>query len=131
MEPLPPVLISLLASDVRDRIQGWVESLGFETAVTADGVETVAWVSRLPFTATLLHSGIAGAEGGEVWRVVRPIAGRRLVLMVEEARRDLWFEALSDGVGAVLPLPPEEAMVRAALAAATGRVEVAAKRETS
>jgi DNA-binding response OmpR family regulator len=122
MEPNLPVLLGLRASDVRDRLRGWIERLGYETHVTEDGVETLAWFSRRPFAASLLGWGIAASAGEPVWRVVRPIAGRRLVLLIEQERKDLWFEALSGGVGAVLPLPPVQATVEAALAAATGRV---------
>ena len=121
----PSVLIGLSARDVcrerlGERVAEWVRHLGYEPAVTNDGAETLAWVQERVFAATLLDCRLAADTGERVWRRVRPIAGRRLVLMAREPRTDLWFEALRAGVGAVLPLPPREATVRAALRAATG-----------
>lgn len=116
----PAVLIALRAGDVRDRLVLWVRGHGFDTDVTEDGGEAVARVRGRRFAASFLDSGMATADGGTVWRVVHQIVGRRLVLMARERRNDLWFEALGAGVGTVLPLPPEEAMVRAALEAVAG-----------
>ena len=123
----PSVLIGLRARDARrealgERVADWVRDLGYEPAVCEDGAETLTWVREHvhAFAATLLDSRLAADTGERVWRRVRPIAGRRLVLMAAEPRTDLWFEALRAGVGAVLPLPPREATVRAALEAATG-----------
>lgn len=121
MTPSPSVLIGLSVSDdVGERVAGWVRHLGYEPTVTLGGCETLAWVQERAFAASLLDAGLVAEAGEPLWRRVRPIAGRRLVLMVREPRRDLWFEALGTGVGAVLPMPPEESMVRAALDAAVG-----------
>ena len=121
----PSVLIGLSARDARrealgERVAEWVRHLGFEPSLSEDGAETLTWVRERAFAATLLDSRLAADTGERIWRSVRPIAGRRLVLMAREPRTDLWFEALRAGVGAVLPLPPREAAVRAALRAATG-----------
>ncbi|MHC5010421.1 MAG: ANTAR domain-containing protein [Planctomycetota bacterium] len=116
----PSVLISLPESRHRDRLERWVAGMGYLPSVTADSSETVAWVRERRFVASLLDSGLASRSGERVWRVVRPVLGRRLVLVAETPSRTLWFEALRSGVGAVLPLPARESMVRAALAAATG-----------
>ena len=59
------------------------------------------------------------AEVDVVWRRIRPIAQRRVVLMARESGRNLWFEALRTGVATVLPFPPREAMVQAALRVVT------------
>jgi len=117
----PSVLIGLCDREVRgERVAEWVRHLGYEAAVTDDGTETLAWVRQRVFAAHLLDSRLVADTGEEVWRTVRPIVGRRLVLMAREPRTTLWFEALRAGVGAVLSLPPREEAVRAALAAATG-----------
>jgi len=121
----PSVLIGLSARDARrdalgERVAEWVRHLGYEPALTDDGAETLTWVQERVFAATLLDCRLAADTGERVWRRVRPIAGRRLVLMAREPRTDLWFEALRAGVGALLPLPPRESTVRAALRAATG-----------
>lgn len=121
----PSVLIGLSAHDARreelgERFAEWVRHLGYEPAVTDDGAQTLTWMQERVFAAALLDCRLAADTGERVWRRVRPIAGRRLVLMAREPRSDLWFEALRAGVGAVLPLPPREATVRAALRAATG-----------
>jgi len=125
MMPNPSVLISLRSAtasdrDLGERLVGWVRRLGFDPAVASDGRQVVDRVRRRPFAATLVEYGVVGEGGVDAWRVIHPLLGRRLVLMTREMRRDLWFEALREGVGAVLPLPPREAMVRAALCAATG-----------
>ena len=117
MGPNPSVLIGLRAGEVRDRLVGWVRRQGFETDVVDDVRQTMALLRIRPFEASFLEDGWVAPDGGTVWRVVHQIVGRRLVLMVWERRNVLWFEALRAGVGAVLPLPPEEASVRAALEA--------------
>ena len=103
-----------------ERVASWVRHLGYETTVTEDGAQTLAWVEKRVFAAHLLDSRLVAETGERVWRRVRPIVGRRLVLMARQPRSDLFFEALRVGVGALLPLPPREATVRAALRAATG-----------
>lgn len=132
MTPHPSVLIGLCTRDERlewlgERVAEWVRHLGYEPAVTHDGAETLRWVQERVFAATLLDSQLAEETGERVWRRVRPIAGRRLVLMAREPRTDLWFEALRAGVGALLPLPPRESTVRAALRAATGAMPPGAR----
>lgn len=117
MLPAAPVLVGIQAPDLGIQIAGWVRQQGYEVRVTADGVEVVEALRTLPFAASFLDSQLGGATGESVWRVVRPILGRRLILMARERSNALWFEALRVGVGTVLPLPPAEAMVRAALAA--------------
>jgi DNA-binding response OmpR family regulator len=108
--------------ELRERFADWVERLGYEPAVATDGRTAVAWVEERPLAASLVDSDLLGDMGEEVWRRVRPILGRRLVLMAREPRSDIIFEALRSGVGALLPLPARECMVRAAIQAAT-RVE--------
>jgi DNA-binding response OmpR family regulator len=119
MTPTPSVLVGLRPGSVRDELVGWIRSLGYDTAVAQDGRETVAWVRGRPIVASFLESGWGAEEGRTVWRVVRPIVGRRLVLMAWERPYDLWIEALRAGVGAFLPLPAEPATVKAALRAVT------------
>ncbi len=121
MTPAPSVLIGLAPTqtDLRSRLVGWVREMGYEPSVAADGPQAVAWAHQRVFAASLLACGVEAAAGVEVWRSVHPVLGRRLVLMVRDPRRDLWFEALEEGVGAVLPIPPEQPMVREALRVAT------------
>src|SRR5687767_6945735 len=121
---VPAVLIGTEVLDLGERIAGWVRALGYEVWVTRDGVEAVRTLHRGafqngPFAASFLDEQFGGAGGESIWRVVRPILGRRLILMARERSNELWFEALRSGVGTVRPLPPEEPMVRAALAAVT------------
>jgi DNA-binding response OmpR family regulator len=120
MTPNPSVFVGLPAGDARDRLVGWIRDQGYETDGASDGGETVARVRVRTFAASFLDSGMEALEGGTVWRVVHRIVGRRLVLMARERRNELWFEALRAGVATVLPLPPEEVTVRAALAAVIG-----------
>ena len=111
------VLIGTQALDLGSQISIWVRELGYEACLTPDGEEAVAWARRGPFAASFLDNQLGGAGGETVWRVVRPILGRRLVLMARERLNELWFEALQVGVRTVLPLPPARPMVEAALAA--------------
>jgi len=125
MMPRPSVLIGLGGHDTRDRdwrsrVAGWVRRWGYEAAVTDDGPQALAWTRERAFAASLVECGLVAETGESVWRTVRPIVGRRLVLMAREPGKEIWFEALRAGVGAVLLLPPEEVVVRAALLAATG-----------
>lgn len=121
----PAVLISLrdevpFGGDLERRLVDWVRELGYEPQVANGGPEAVAWVRRRPYAASFCDCETEAATGVEAWRSIHAVLGRRLVLMVREPRRDLWFEALREGVGALLPLPPREPMVRAALSAAIG-----------
>jgi DNA-binding response OmpR family regulator len=117
MLPSPSVLIGTQVLDLGERIAAWVRQLGYVVRVTQDGVEAVEVLRRGSFAASFLDSQLGGAGGESIWRVVRPILGRRLILMASERSNEFWFEALRSGVGTVLPLPPAERMVRAALAA--------------
>ena len=124
MTPNPAVLLGLRASDPEDRslreqLEGWVRSCGYRTRFTTDAHEAISWLHQEDFAATFVDSDLGRAEGEALWRVIRSIAPRRVVLMARSSRRNLWFEALRTGVATVLPLPPHEAMVQAALRAAT------------
>ena len=130
MTPNRAVLIGLSDRDargpaLRERLAGWVEQLGYEPAVVQDGRISISRVLERRCAATLLESGLVAESGEKVWRRVRPILGRRLVLMAREPRSDMFFEALQTGVGALLRLPARESMVRAAICAATGDANVA------
>jgi DNA-binding NtrC family response regulator len=125
MTPNPAVLLSLRAQDrgervLRDHLEDWVQRCGFPTRFTEDAEEAVSWMGEGPFVASFVDSELQRPGGAAVWRLVRPTAVRRVVLMARERGRDLWFEALRSGVATVLPLPPQEAMVRAALEAVAG-----------
>lgn len=120
MTPHPSVLLSLRDAALRDELDGWVRGYGYQTCLTADAEETMSWLSRERFSASFLESEMERSEGEAVWRLVRPDMARRVVLMSRDRNRDLWFEALRHGVATVLPLPPVEAMVRAALTAVSG-----------
>jgi DNA-binding response OmpR family regulator len=127
MTPSPSILVGLSDREARGlslgkRLAGWVEDLGYEAALTTDAGQTLAWLEQRAFAASLLDFRLVADTGEQVWRRVRPVLGRRLVLMVREPRNDIWFDALRSGVGAVLPLPVREPAVRAALLAATRRM---------
>ena len=119
MVRLLPVLIGTQALRLGAEIAQWVRELGFEACLTPDGEQAVTWARRGSFAASFLDVQLGGAGGETVWRVVRPILGRRLILMARELSNELWFEALQVGVGSVLPLPPARPMVEAALSAVT------------
>jgi hypothetical protein len=125
MTPHPAVLISLrrelpLGDQLERQLVDWVRAFGFEPEVAPGGPEAVAWVRERPYAASLFDWRVEMGLGAAAWRSIHAVLGRRLVLMAPEPRRDLLFEALGEGVGAVLPLPPRPPMVRAALSAATG-----------
>lgn len=105
--------------EVSSEIAGWVRSWGYEVEVASDGAQAVAALHRGRFAASFLDHQLGAVEGQTIWRMVRPIVGRRLILMARERSNELWFEALRSGVGTVLPLPPARQMVQAALAAVT------------
>lgn len=105
-------------------MEGWVRRCGYRTRFTDDAHEAISWLGREDFAATFVDSDMGRAEGEALWRRIRPIApgpygSCRVVLMARESGRNLWFEALRSGVATVLPFPPHEAMVQAALRAAT------------
>jgi DNA-binding NtrC family response regulator len=114
-------MLGLRADDceLRAPLEGWVRRLGFRTQFTTDAREAVAWLSQEDFAASIVDSWLGRDEGQEVWRSIRPAFARRTVLLARDQHRGLWFEALRSGLATVLPLPPHEAMVRAAVAAAT------------
>ncbi len=93
--------------------------MGFSTRFTTDAREAASWLCQEDFAATFVDSDMGRAEGEALWRTIRPAYARRTVLLARGCGQGLWFEALRSGVATVLPLPPGEAMVRAALAAAT------------
>jgi len=113
--PARPVLIGLVASPFRDAMDLWVRDQGFETFVTDAGSAAVAWARSRPEAVSFLDRDLERLDGVEVWRVVRPIVSHRLVLMARQRTRDLWFSALDEGVGSVLPLPAERDVVLTAL----------------
>ena len=117
MFPVRSVFIGTPSRDVGYEIAGWVRAMGYEVEVSVDGAGAVRALHRGNFAASFLDHQLGAAEGPSIWRVVRPIVGRRLILMAQERSNELWFEALRSGVGSVLPLPPARPMVVAALAA--------------
>ena len=121
MTPHPSIMLGLRADDreLRDPLEGWVRRLGFRTRFTTDVREALHWLGREDFAASIVDSWLGRDEGEEVWRSIRPAFARRTVLLARDQHRGLWFEALRSGVATVLPLPPRESMVRAAVAAAT------------
>ena len=114
-----PVLIGARPSRFREELAGWVRGQGFDPFVTEVGRVAVDVVRRTPEIPTFLDADLAEDDVGEVWRVVRPIAGssgaRRLVLLAERRSKELWMTALADGVATVLPLPAERDVVLCAL----------------
>jgi DNA-binding NtrC family response regulator len=122
--PNPAILLGLRAADsedrsLRDQLEGWVRGCGYRTRFTADAHEAISWLDQEDFAATFVDSDLGRDEGQALWRMIRPVAARRVVLLARSGGRNLWFEALRTGVATVLPLPPREAMVQAAVRAAT------------
>jgi hypothetical protein len=117
----PPVLVGLRPSPFREALDGWVRALGLETFVTDRPKDVVVWVRERPDAVSFVDRDLDRLEGVEVWRVVRPIVSHRLVLMARERTRDLWFSALAEGVGTVLPLPTEREVVMTALRLVSAR----------
>jgi DNA-binding NtrC family response regulator len=118
---LRPVLVGLRPSPFREALDGWIRSQGLETFVTDEARVAVDWVRMRPDAVSFVDRDLERVGGVEVWRVVRPIVSHRLVLMAKERTRDLWFSALAEGVGAVLPLPTEREVVLTALRNASER----------
>ncbi len=126
-----PVVIGLRPCGYRDELDGWVRDQGFTTFVTDEGRAAVEWVRRTPRALSFLDHDLQRVDGEEVWRVVRRIGleatdgmaagGSRLVLMAARRSNELWFTALAEGVGALLPLPTERDVVLTALRVA-GRI---------
>lgn len=121
MSPDRPVLIGLKASNYRDEMAGWVRGQGFQPFVTDTGRVAVEWLRRATEAVSFLDRDLDRFEGQEVWRVVRPTATHRLVLMAVETTKELWLSALTEGVATVLPLPAERDAVLCALRIAVGR----------
>ncbi len=128
-----PVVIGLRPSGFRNELDRWVRDQGFETFVTDEGRAAVEWVRCTPRTVAFLDLDLERVDGEEVWRLVRRIArgsadghparGRsprdhRLVLMAARRTNELWFTALAEGVGSLLPLPTERDVVLTALSVA-------------
>ena len=124
------VVIGLRPSGFRDELDRWVRDQGFETFVTDEGRAAVEWVVRTPRTVSFLDLDLERVDGEEVWRLVRRIARAssdapaargwsprdpRLVLMAARRTNELWFTALAEGVGTLLPLPTERDVVLTAL----------------
>ena len=125
MTPHPAVLLGLRPDEhdvheLREPMEGWMRRLGFQTRFTTDAREAVSWLHQESFAASFVDCDLGTAEGEAVWRSIRPDFARRTVLLARDRGRGLWYEALRSGVATVLPLPPREAMVRAALMAVTG-----------
>lgn len=125
MLPRLPVVIGLRPCGFRADLDGWVRDQGFETFVTDEGRTAVEWVRRTPRCLPFLDVDLERVDGEEVWRLVRRIArgqmvpgsadGSRLVLMAERRTNDIWFTALAEGVGTLIPLPSERDVVLTAL----------------
>lgn len=120
-----PVVIGLRPCGFRADLDGWVRDQGFETFVTDEGRAAVEWVRRTPRCLSFLDVDLERVDGEEVWRLVRQIArgqtaigsadGSRLVLMAARRTNEVWFTALAEGVGTLLPLPSERDVVLTAL----------------
>ena len=130
MTPHPAVLLGLRVSGSEDRslraqMEGWVRRCGYRPRFTDDAHEAISWLDQEDFAATVVDSDMGRAEGEALWRRIPPVTrgpqrgSCRVVLMARDQGRNLWFEALRSGVVTVLPYPPAEAMVQAALRAAT------------
>jgi len=117
----PAVLIALRPSGFRDELCGWVRGGGPEPYVTEVGRDAVDWVLGTPDGISFFDRDLGRLDGEEIWRLVRPILGHRLVLMAEQTTKELWFSALAEGVGTLLPLPAERVAVLTALRLAGGR----------
>ncbi len=122
MTPHPAVLVGLRAeTQLEDELGGWMQRLGFETRFTTDAREVRSWLRQDDYAASFVDADLGRDEGEPVWRTLRPTVARRTVLLAQDRRRDLWFEALRTGVATVLTLPLHETTVRAALEAVVGR----------
>ena len=100
-------------------MDGWVRGQGFEPFVTAVGRIAVDWLRLRPDAVSFLDRDLDPFDGEEVWRVVRPTGGHRLVLMATQTTKELWLSALTAGVATLLPLPTDRDVVLHALRIAT------------
>jgi DNA-binding NtrC family response regulator len=115
------VLVGLKPSPFRETLADWLRGQGRETFVTGQAAEAVSWARARPEGVSFLDRDLDRLDGEEAWRVVHRVVGRRLVLMATERTNDLWFSALAEGVGTVLPLPTERDVVLTALRLASNR----------
>ena len=111
MAPVPAVLVAVgpdVQSDrqVRGDLEDWVWGVGFRPRFAVDADQAVTWLREAAdaFAASLLDIRL-GAQGAPTWQQVGPWVGRRLILLLREQRRTVWFEALRSGAGAVVPHP--------------------------
>ncbi len=116
-----PVLVGLKPSPFREALADWVRDQGRETFVTGEAVQALSWARARPEGVSFLDRDLERLDGEEAWRVVHRVVGYRLVLMAAERTNELWFSALAEGVGTVLPLPTERDVVLTALRLASDR----------
>jgi DNA-binding NtrC family response regulator len=116
-----PVLVGLKPSPFREALADWVRDQGRETFVTGEAAQALSWARARPEGVSFLDRDLERLDGEEAWRVVHRVVGRRLVLMATERTNELWFSALAEGVGTVLPLPTERDVVLMALRLASDR----------
>jgi hypothetical protein len=128
MAPHPSVLLALRHERPEDRVLGehmaaWVAGLGFRPLAAADAAEALARLAAEPLAASFLDSDLGAERGtgdGALWRRLPARCGRPIVLVARARATSLWAAALTAGIAAVLPWPPERRLVAAALAAACG-----------
>ena len=117
----PVAILALRVSPFREEMAGWVSAGGYDPFVTDRSREALDWVRATPRAVAFCDRDLARLDGEEVWRLVRPIVGHRLVLMAEQRTKELWFSTLAEGVGSLLPRPAERDAVLTALRLVGGR----------
>jgi len=99
---------------LRESLELFLASEGFEVAAAADGAAALAQLERAPVDVALCDLRMPGIDGFELLpQLLRVAPGLTVILMSAYGGRDLAIEALKRGAYDYLakPFPPSEAML--------------------
>jgi len=99
---------------LRESLELFLASEGFEVAAAADGPQALAQLERAPFDVVLSDLRMPGIDGFELLpQLLRIAPGLTVILMSAYGTRELAIEALKRGAYDYLakPFPPSEALL--------------------
>jgi len=99
---------------LRESLELFLASEGFDVAAAADGTLALAQIERAPFDVVLCDLRMPGIDGFELLpQLLRIAPGLTVILMSAYGTRDLAIEALKRGAYDYLakPFPPSEALL--------------------
>jgi two-component system, NtrC family, response regulator AtoC len=99
---------------LRESLELFLASEGFEVAAAAEGAQALAQLERAPFDVVLCDLRMPGIDGFELLpQLLRIVPGLTVILMSAYGTRDLAIEALKRGAYDYLakPFPPSEALL--------------------